>query len=286
MPKRGRTKSAAIQQVFIDWLQTIGSIPYNGKSILTQYMQRNMGSDWEEMKSRLRNEKIDWWVFLRGKMSSDDVAAAKADYVANFVFICKEEPSEPYLTGLLDIEECQLKLRITESEHKVSCPECKKRDVQIRALKTQIQRMNEEVTFDARLELMREEFRRSFKHDAFGRLQRSTLRVHMEEFLKRDINDHESLPASCTLWACFLRDVVRAPPQGCLRFSMRQNSIVGALIHEETESGNCDEESADTRHRAIDGAGDAVPYRARDRHLGNYKRHRVCASASAYRLDD
>lgn len=286
MPKRGRTKSACVEQVFIEWLQTIGSVPYNGKCILTQYMQRRNGSDWEGMKSRLRTVKVDWWVFLRGKLSADDIVMAKAEYINKFVFICKEEPSDPYISGLLEMEDCQLNLRISETPEVVTCPECKKRDIEIRALKSQIKRMNEEVTFDARIELMREEFRRSFKHDPFSRLQRSDLRVHMEEFLQREINDHESMPASCPLWASFLRDVVRAPPQGPLRFAKRQSSIVGALMHEEHASGGIAEAPVRTRHRAIDGAGDAVPSRARDRHLGNHKRHRVCASASAYQFGD
>ena len=219
-------------------------------------------------------------------MSADDVDTAKNNYVSDFVFICEEEPSEPYISSLLEIEECQLKLRITESVAAVTCPDCKKKDIEIRALKNQIRHMNEEVTFDARIELMREEFRRAFIHDPFGRLQRSALRVHMEEFLQREINDHESLPASCPLWACFLRDIVRAPPQGCLRFSMRQSSIVDALMHEDIPSDDSADKFARKRHRAIDGAGDAVPSRARDRHLQNCKRHHVCASASAYRLDD
>ena len=217
-------------------------------------------------------------------MSADDVDTAKNNYVSDFVFICEEEPSEPYISSLLEIEECQLNCELPnllpQSHVRIA-----KKDIEIRALKSD-KHMNEEVTFDARIELMREEFRRAFIRDPFGRLQRSALRVHMEEFLQREINDHESLPASCPLWACFLRDVVRAPPQGCLKFSLRQNSIVGALMHEETASSDCADEFARTRRRAIDGAGDAVPSRARDRHLGNHKRHRVCASASAYRLDD
>lgn len=286
MPKRSRTKSACVEQVFIEWLQTIGSVPYNGKSILTQFMQRRSGSDWEDMKSSLRTRKVDWWVFLRGKLSADDVGVAKSEYVNKFVFICKEEPSDPYISALLEIEECQLKLRITDSVEVVTCPECKKRDIEIRALKNQLRRIDEEVTFDARIELLREEFRTAFKHDPFGRMQRSELRVHMEEFLKREINDHESMPASCPLWQTFLRDIVRAPPQGSLRFSKRQNSIVGALMNGEPPLCEPAAPPDRTRHRAIDGAGDAVPSRALDRHLGNHKRHRVCASASAYRLSD
>ena len=261
-------------------------MPYKGKCILTQYMQRKEGSDWENMKATLRTLKVDWWVFVRGKLSADDIEVAKSDYVNKFVFICKEEPSEPYISALLGIEECQIQLRITESAEIVACPECRKRDIQIRALQTQIRRMNEEVTMDARIELMRAEFMRSFRHDAFGRMQRSELRVHMEEFLKREINDHESLPVSCPLWASFLREVVRAPPQGSLRFSRRENSIVGALMSGEPLSSGVSAAPGRKRHRAIDGAGDAVPSRALDRHRGNHKSHRVSAFSSTYRFDD
>ena len=275
-----------MEQTFIEWLQAIGSCSYNGKSILTQYMQRKEGSDWEDMKARLRTMKVDWWVFVRGKLSSGDIDVAKRDYINKFVFICNEEPSEPYIAALLGIEECQLKLRITESADIVTCPECKKRDVKIRALENQIRRMNEEVTLDARIELMREEFMRAFKHDPFGRTQRSDLRVHMEEFLKREINDHESLPASCPLWGAFLRDIVRAPPQGPLRFSRRHTSIVGALMHEDPDLNDTVAPTDRKRHRAIDGAGDAVPSLARSRLLGGHKPLRASASASSFSLGD
>tara|TARA_Y100000817_G_C16860314_1_gene545497 strand:- start:1166 stop:2026 length:861 start_codon:yes stop_codon:yes gene_type:complete len=286
MPKRSRSKSAQLEQTFIEWLQTIGSMPYNGKTILSHYMQRSEGSDWEDMRARLRTAKADWWVFVRGKLSADEVQAAKTEYINKFVFICKEQPSEPYISALLGIEECQLRLRVTESAVIVTCPECRAKDIQIRALENQIRRMNEEVTMDARVELMREEFQRAYKHDPWGRLTRSDLRTHMEEFLKREINDHESLPASCPLWALFLRDIVRAPPQGTLRFSRRQTSIAGALMREEPRLSDTVAPLDRTRHRAIDGAGDAVPCLARHRHLGNHKKHRVSASASSFALDD
>ena len=204
MPKRGRTKSASLEQIFIEWLQTIGSMPFKKKSILKQYMQRNKGSDWEELKSQLRTNKVDWWVFLRGKMSADDVDTAKNNYVSDFVFICEEEPSEPYISSLLEIEECQLKLRITESVAAVTCPDCKKKDIEIRALRNQIRHMNEEVTFDARIELMREEFRRAFKHDPFGRLQISIARSHGRIFAARNQRSRKYaciLPAVGVLFA-------------------------------------------------------------------------------------
>ena len=103
--------SAQHDEAFVQWLQRIGARKYGGSSVLSLYMKRRDTDAWAGMVGHLRTSRVDWWVFLRNHLSRDAVRSARKRYVDAFVFICQEEPSEPYIDTLLEIEDRQLQLR-------------------------------------------------------------------------------------------------------------------------------------------------------------------------------
>ena len=267
MPSKHVRKSAEAESTFLEWLQTIGRKPYDGKSLLAHYMRRN-GSDgrWDDIVGRLRHEKVSWWTFLRGRLSPDQVKYASKEYTSRYVFICREEPAEPYINDLLGIEECQLRLRMGDTASDIArCPECRAKDIEIRALKQQIHRMGREVTADSRLELLRTAYVNNYRYDPDGRMSRQTMRDDMEEHLRREIDENETLLFNSDLWRAFLKDVVKAPISGPLRVARRLNSLVDALNQPGLDSEAAFEQHSRKRRRAIEGAGDSVPSFARDR---------------------
>ena len=267
MPSKHVRKSAEAENTFVQWLQVIGRKPYNDHSLLAHYMRRN-GSDgqWDAIVRRLRTEKAEWWTFLRGQLSQDQVNHARKEYLSRFVFICREEPAEPYIDDLLGIEECQLRLRLgANASDIVRCPECRAKDIEIRALKQQLQRVGREATADSRLELMRTAYMNNFRYDPDGRMSRQHLRDDMEEHLKREIDENETLLFTSDLWRAFMKDVVKAPVNGPLRLSRRMNSLVDALNQPDLTADKAFEQHSRKRRRAIEGAGDSVPSFARDR---------------------
>ena len=267
MPSKHIRKSAEAESNFVQWLQTIGRKPYNDKSLLAHYMCRN-GKDgqWDAIVRRLRTEKAEWWTFLRGQLSEDQVKYASKEYLSRFVFICREEPAKPYIDDLLGIEECQLKLRLgVDASDIVRCPECRAKDIEIRALKQQLQRVGREATADSRLELLRTAYVNNFRYDPDGRLSRTALHDDMEEHLRREIDDNETLPIGGDLWRAFMKDVVKAPINGPLRMARRMNSLVDALNQPDLSAEAAFEQHSRKRRRAIEGAGDSAPSFARDR---------------------
>ncbi len=268
MPGRVGRRSVSALDKFVEWLQMTGSKAYNGRSLLAHYMTRNQPkSHWDVLVKELRTKKSQW-TFLRGQLSVDELNLAKKSYIDRFVFICNEQPSEPYINALLGIEECQLKLRMgVESSDIVRCPECRAKDLEIRALKEQLRRVGEEATMDSRLELLRTEFIQGYKHDPYARMPRSKLREEMEEFLKREYNECESLSPTSDLWRIFLTDVVKAPSQGPLRYSSRRNSLASALSCTDTPLSPVIAPRERKRHRPIDGAGDLMHSLACERQI-------------------
>ena len=267
MPSKHVRKSAEAENTFVQWLQTIGRKPFNDKSLLAHYMQRNSKEgQWDSIVRRLRTEKAEWWTFLRGQLSQDQVRHASKEYMNRFVFICREEPAAPYIDDLLGIEECQLKLRLgAEASDIVRCPECRAKDIEIRALKQQLQRVGREATADSRLEILRTAYYNYFRYDPDGRMSRQVLRDDMEEHLKREIDDNETLLVNSDLWRAFLKDVVKAPINGPLRVARRMNSLVDALNREDVAPERAFELHSRKRQRALEGAGDSEPSFARDR---------------------
>jgi len=267
MPSKHIRKSAEAENTFVQWLQVIGRKPYNDKSLLAHYMHRNSHEgQWDAIVRRLRTEKAEWWTFLRGQLSADEVTHASGAYLNRFVFICREEPAEPYIKDLLGIEECQLKLRLgTNASDIVRCPECRAKDIEIRALKQQLRRIGREATADSRLELLRTAYLQNFRYDPDGRMTRTALHDDMEEHMRREIDDNETLPIGGDLWRAFMKDVVKAPVNGPLRVARRMNSLVDALNQPDLAPDTAFELHSRKRRRAIEGAGDSEPSFARDR---------------------
>ena len=276
MPTRNTRKSAADLDTFSAWLQCIGKKAYDNHSILWHYVHRVKScSQWHVLTRSLRTNKVDWWTFIRGQLSEEEVLCCKKDYLSRFVFICNEEPAKPFIDAILGIEECQLKLRLgVQQAEIVRCPDCRQKDLEIRALKDQIQRMGQEATLDTRLELLRTYFMQNYKYDTLGRMPRSTLRIQMEEYLKREFNEHEILAPTSELWKIFLSDVVKASPTGPLRLVSRQSSLAYALEREDDQQEHLFPLPERKRHRAIDGVGDTVPSLAHERQTLGVDVHR------------
>ena len=228
---RGASKaSTSNDSVFVDWLQRIGMKQHEGKPILAHYMQRNTTGTWDTMLQHLRTKKVDWWIFLRNQMGRDNVQSARTRYLDRFVFICKEEPSEPYIDSLLGVEECQIQLRVGKA-CTVSCPGCRKRDIRIEALENQLRRFGKASETDERLELMLKEFNRRYVVDPDVHAPRNMVRVDLENHLKRTIGENETLLARDKLWTAFVNEIAKVGAVGYsgLRCRLRQQSIAHAL---------------------------------------------------------
>ena len=217
-------------KVFVQWLQRIGSRKYNNMPLLSLYMQRHSNDGWGSMVAELRTTRVDWWVFIRSHLSREASRTACKRYVDEFVFICQEEPSEPYIATLLEIEDRQLQLRAGADASNLFCPGCRKREVMILSLTERLRRLNEDVSIDARLELLRAEFRRMYIVDSNAITPTRIVREDLEAYLRRELKDEDGLLASSELWGLFLRDVIgHAVTSGGIRCRKRQNSLVSAL---------------------------------------------------------
>tara|TARA_B100000900_G_scaffold386480_1_gene376983 strand:- start:708 stop:1472 length:765 start_codon:yes stop_codon:yes gene_type:complete len=230
MPRNGGKASASHDNAFVDWLQRIGCKKWEGKAILAHYVHRNTDGKWDDMVQHLRTQKVDWWIFIRNQLGKANVSSARARYLDRFCFICGEEPSTPYIDALLGIEECQVEARIGHATT-VSCPECKKRDITIAALKGQLKRLGREQGTDEKMELLRQEFERLYVIDPSGHTPRNMVRIDMENFLKRTFGEEETLSATSELWQSFISDVMRIGANGYngMKCRPRQRSIAHAL---------------------------------------------------------
>jgi hypothetical protein len=230
MPRGGGKVSTSHDSTFVDWLQRIGSRKWGDKTLIAHYVHRNKDGNWDKMVHHLRTHKVDWWIFIRNQLGKANVLSARSRYLDRFCFICGEEPSTPYIDALLGIEECQVEARMGHSVL-VSCPECKKRDLTIAALKLQLKRMGREQTTDEKMELLREEFNRIYVLDPTGHTPRQMVRIDMENYLKRTFGEEESLPANSELWQSFMIDVMRIGASGYsgMKCRLRQQSITHAL---------------------------------------------------------
>lgn len=235
MPRGGGRTSASgnnkHDETFVTWLQKIGSFKYENKSILGHYMNRHTIETWDSMLQYLRTHKANWWIFVRNLMGKDNARAARDRYVDRFVFICNEEASAPYIDALLGIEECQLNIRMGADKSKlVSCPGCKRRDVLIQSLRSQLGQDTDAPQEDDRLQLLRKEFVRKFVVDAASETRRTTVRGELETFLKQRIGEEQIIDSS--LWADFCRyvtNVTDCSHSGFFRCRRRQQTLVTAL---------------------------------------------------------
>tara|TARA_Y100000592_G_scaffold32332_1_gene51365 strand:+ start:2310 stop:3068 length:759 start_codon:yes stop_codon:yes gene_type:complete len=222
--------SAKHDEAFVQWLQRIGSRKYEGNSLLSLYMKRRDNDAWGNMVGHLRTTRVDWWVFVRNHLSLDAVRGARKRYVDAFVFICQEEPSEPYIDTLLEIESRQLQLRAGTDAKDLFCPGCRRREVAILSLRERLRRLNEDVSIDERLELLRAEFRRMYVIDANAMTPIRIVREDLDSYLKRELKEEDDLLANSELWGMFLRDVIgHSVTSGGIRCRKRQNSLVTAL---------------------------------------------------------
>ena len=232
MPRGGSRISAQGQdEVFVSWLQKIGCVKYEGQSILGHYMKRHSNETWDAMLQFLRTHKADWWIFVRNLMGKENAQMARDRYVDRFVFICNEEASAPYIDSLLGVEEAQINIRMGADKSKlVSCPGCKRRDVTIQSLRSQLGQNTNGPDADERLELLRKEFIRKFVIDAAAETRRLVVRTELETFLKQRIGEEQIIDS--TLWGNFCRyvtNVTDCSHSGVFRCRRRQQTLVTAL---------------------------------------------------------
>ena len=222
--------SSGHDELFVRWLQRVGDYKYSGVTVLAHYMRRLQSPGWEEMIGHLRNNKADWWVFVRHKLGKEHVRAARDRYVDRFIFICKEEPSSPYIDALLEVDERQYQMRIGGTAETIICPGCKKREVLVLSLTERLRRLDEDVTIDARLELLRAEFKRLYVLDESHCTPSRIVREDMEMYLQKELKDEDALLASSELWMLFLREVVaNAQSGGRINCRKRQTTLASAL---------------------------------------------------------
>ena len=230
MPRTTHRASTSHDAVFVEWLQRIGAQKYKDKSMLTHYMQRHTDGTWHDMLQHLRTSKVDWWIFIRNQMGKENISSARTRYLDRFVFICKEEPSQPYIDALLEIEACQIQSRIGNT-NVTSCPGCKRRDATIAALEAQLGRLGETNKTNERLELMLKEFNRLYVLDEDGHAPRHMVRRDLENYLKRTLGEEEVIAPTGELWNMFISEITTIGGAGYkgLRCRLRQQSLTRAL---------------------------------------------------------